>query len=171
MSAEGSAVTRNFVIMGVSGCGKSSIGAAFAQATGAVFMDGDDLHPQSNIAKMAAGEALDDDDRAPWLASVGKCFADHDGALVVGCSALKRSYRDVIRAHARGQVTFLHLSGSRAVIADRMSARSDHFMPLSLLDSQFAALEPLGADENAVTVDIDQAPEMIVRELLGQVAL
>lgn len=156
-----------FIIMGVSGCGKSSIGAAFAAQTGAGFVDGDDLHPAQNIAKMAAGHALDDADRAPWLAAVGQTFAAADLPLVVACSALKRSYRDIIRAHAGGPVAFLHLDGTRDVIAQRMAARQDHFMPTTLLDSQFAALEPLGPDEHGLRVDIDQTPNDIVAELVA----
>lgn len=154
-----------FVVMGVSGCGKSSIGAGFANVIGATFLDGDDLHPQENIDKMAAGTPLDDTDRAPWLARVGALFAKDELPLVIGCSALKRIYRDIIRDAANGPVAFLHLSGSRDVIAGRMAARADHFMPPALLDSQFAALEPPSADEVSVTVDIDQTPEAIVREL------
>lgn len=156
---------RNFVVMGVSGCGKSSIGAGFAARIGADYIDGDDLHPKSNVKRMAAGHPLNDDDRAPWLTEVGKLFAGSDHRLVIGCSALKRQYRDIIRENAAGPVAFLHLSGSRTVIAERMSARSDHFMPLTLLDSQFADLEPPEADEISVTVDIDQTPDAIVGAL------
>lgn len=158
---------QNFVIMGVSGCGKSSIGAGFAQAIGADFADGDDLHPQSNVEKMTAGHPLNDDDRAPWLTKVGMLFAQSDQPLVIGCSALKRQYRDIIRESAAGPVAFLHLSGSRKVIAKRMSARSDHFMPLTLLDSQFADLEPPEADEISVTVDINQTPGAIISRLIA----
>ncbi len=156
-----------FVVMGVSGCGKSSIGAAFAAQIGARFVDGDDLHPDSNIAKMAAGKPLDDADRAPWLAEVGRIFANNALPLVVGCSALKRSYRDIIRDHAGGPVAFLHLQGSKALIADRMVARQDHFMPPALLDSQFATLELPDPDEHAVNVNIDQTPDAIVTELVA----
>jgi gluconokinase len=153
--------------MGVSGCGKSSIGAGFAARILAAFVDGDDLHPAANIAKMAAGIPLDNADRGPWLSAVGQTFADHDLPLVVGCSALKRSYRHIIRTHAGGPVAFLHLAGARDVIASRMAAREDHFMPTALLDSQFAALEAPGPDENAVRVDIDQSPDAIVAELVA----
>lgn len=156
-----------FVVMGVSGCGKSLIGAAFAEQVGAVFVDGDDLHPDANVAKMAAGTPLEDADRAPWLVEVGQSFARHDLPLVIGCSALKRSYRDIICAHAGGSVAFLHLNGSRDVIAARMAARTDHFMPNVLLDSQFATLEPPGGDEIAVRVNIDQTPDAIVAELVA----
>ena len=156
-----------FVIMGVSGCGKSSIGAGFADQIGAEFVDGDNLHPAANIAKMAAGNPLNDMDRAPWLMAVGQSFTKHGLSLVIGCSALKRSYRDIIRAAADGPVAFLHLDGSQHVVAARMAKRTGHFMPAALLDSQFESLEPLGFDERAVRVDIDQRPKAIVAELIA----
>ena len=152
----------SFIVMGVSGCGKSSIGAAFAAQIGATFIDGDDLHPVENITKMAAGTPLDDDDRAPWLVAVGQTFAKNKLPLVVACSALKRSYRDIIRDHAGGPVAFLHLSGTRDVLSARMAARKDHFMPTKLLDSQLATLQTPGADEIAFHVEIDQTPDAIV---------
>jgi gluconokinase len=156
-----------FVVMGVSGCGKTAIGMAFAEAIGARFFDGDDLHPAENVAKMSAGEPLDDDDRRPWLARVAETLRTEKEPVVIGCSALKRRYRDWISQEAAAPVTFLYLSGSRAVITRRMAARTDHFMPLSLLDSQFATLEPPGPDEDAVTVDIDQTRDCIVAALLA----
>lgn len=158
-----------FVVMGVSGCGKSSIGAGFAEQIGANFVDGDDLHPAENVAKMSAGTPLNDDDRAPWLAAVGKTLARQKMPVVIGCSALKRSYRDIIRSNAGGAVTFLFLDGTREVIAARMAQRNDHFMPPSLLDSQFATLEPPEPDESALRVDIDQSPEAIVAELVARI--
>lgn len=141
------------VLMGVAGCGKSSVGAALAPLVGARYLDGDDLHPQSNIDKMKAGIPLTDDDRAPWLAEVGRLLAP-EGRLIVGCSALKRRYRDIIREAAAAPVVFVHLAGSRELIGGRMAARKGHFMPESLLDSQFAALEPPGPDEASVYADI-----------------
>jgi gluconokinase len=159
-------MTERFVIMGVSGCGKSSIGAAFAAAIGGKFIDGDDLHPAANRAKMAAGTPLTDEDRAPWLVKVGQSLRGGTGPIVIGCSALKRRYRDLIRAEAGQPVMFLHLAGSHEVLTKRMAARTGHFMPPSLLDSQLAALEPPTPDERAVTVDIDQTPQAIVAELL-----
>lgn len=156
-----------FVVMGVSGCGKSSIGSAFADQIGARFVDADDLHPESNITKMATGDPLTDDDRAPWLVEVGHQFETAPLPLVIGCSALRRSYRDIIRDHAKGPVAFLHLAGSKALIAGRMAARQDHFMPPALLDSQFETLEPPAADEHAITVTIDQTPDEIVTELVA----
>ena len=153
----------NYVVMGVSGCGKSTVGAAFAAAIAGRFVDGDDLHPPENVVKMSAGQPLTDADRWPWLDRVGAALT---GNVVVGCSALKHAYRDRIRAVA-GPVQFLHLAGSRKVIAARMAARPGHFMPLGLLDSQFAALEPLAKDEDGVTVDIDQPFDAIVAALLS----
>lgn len=148
--------------MGVAGCGKSAVGAALAARLGAAYLDGDDLHPPANIDKMSRGEPLTDDDRWPWLTLVGKKLANPDGILIIGCSALKRRYRDHIRDEAGAPVIFVHLAGTKALIAARMGARSGHFMPKSLIDSQFAALEPPGSDENAITVDIDNRLETIV---------
>lgn len=159
---------QRFVIMGVSGCGKSSIGAAFATAIGGKFVDGDDLHPEANVAKMASGQPLNDEDRAPWLVKVGQTLGAGAGPVVIGCSALKRRYRDVIRAEAGQPVMFLHLAGTRDVLLARMAQRKGHFMPPSLLDSQFAALEPPGLDEAATTVNIDQTPQAIVAQLLRE---
>jgi gluconokinase len=145
-----------YVIMGVAGCGKSSIGRAIATQISAEFIDGDDLHPQANIDKMSAGDALTDEDRAPWLHAVGHSLSNTPAPCIIACSALKKAYRDIIRTSANAPVTFLHLHGSRQVIEDRMSAREGHFMPVSLLDSQFATLEPLDESERHYTVDIDQ---------------
>jgi gluconokinase len=143
------------VVMGVSGSGKSTVGAALAQRLRVPFVDADTLHPSANIAKMAAGEPLDDDDRYPWLERVGDWLAGHRDGGVVSCSALKRKYRDQLRAHCP-RVEFLYLSGSPQLIGGRLAARSGHFMPAALLRSQFDALEPLGADEAGVTVDAGQ---------------
>jgi len=151
--------------MGVAGCGKSAVGAALAARLDATYLDGDDLHPQANIDKMSRGEALTDEDRWPWLTLVGQKLAAPDGILILGCSALKRRYRDHIRKEAGAPVLFVHLAGSRKLIATRMAARAGHFMPASLIDSQFAALEPPGPDENAVTVDIDRPLERIVDDI------
>ena len=160
----------NYIVMGVSGCGKSAIGAGFAAAIGATFIDGDDLHPTANVAKMAAGNPLTDTDRAPWLRDVGLTFTTQTGDTVIGCSALKRAYRDIIRDAANAPVTYLHLHGDKAVIAARMSARKDHFMPPALLDSQFATLQLPDPDETAVTVNIDQTPDAIIAELVAHFA-
>ncbi|WP_257315839.1 gluconokinase [Shinella pollutisoli] len=148
--------------MGVAGCGKSAVGAALAARLGASYLDGDDLHPPANIDKMRRGEPLSDDDRRPWLTLVGERLAKPHGILILGCSALKRRYRDHIRKTAGAPVVFVHLSGTRDLIAARMAARAGHFMPPSLIDSQFDALEPPAADENAMTVDIDAPVEAVV---------
>ena len=161
------ALPQRMVLMGVVGCGKSSVGAALAAQIGASYADGDDLHPPANIAKMTRGEPLTDADRWPWLAAVGQALARGDHRIV-GCSALKRSYRDKITAAAGGPVTFIHLDGSHAVIKRRMEARTGHFMPPSLLVSQFATLEPPAPDEDAVQVDIDQPLPDIVAEIVAQ---
>jgi gluconokinase len=149
--------------MGVSGSGKSTVGAALAQRLGVPFEDADDLHPAANIAKMAAGHALDDDDRRPWLDAVGEWLAEHDASGgVMSCSALKRAYRDQLRGHAP-RLELVHLDGSREVIARRQASRPGHFMPASLLDSQFATLEPLAPEEHGVVIDVDQGIDAIVQ--------
>lgn len=155
-------MSKRIIVMGVAGCGKSSVGEAVAAALGATYLDGDDLHPKANIEKMSAGIPLDDADRAPWLEKVGLRLKDAQGDLLVGCSALKESYRDIIRAAASADVWFLHLNGTRAVIEARMSRREGHFMPVSLLDSQFASLEELNADEAGAAVDINQSFDAVV---------
>lgn len=150
------------VVMGVAGTGKTTVGPLVAEALGVPYAEGDDFHPAANIAKMSAGTPLDDDDRAPWLDAIGDWAHGRAGASgggVVSCSALKRAYRDRLRAAAPGLV-FLHLTGDRELIAGRMAARKGHFMTTRLLDSQFATLEPLGADEAGIAVDV--APEAAV---------
>jgi gluconokinase len=149
------------VVMGVSGSGKSTVGAALAQRLRVPFVDADALHPPANIAKMTAGEPLDDGDRYPWLEKVGEWLAGHRDGGVVSCSALKRKYRDQLRAQCPG-VEFLYLSGSPELIAARLAARSGHFMPAALLRSQLDALEPLGPDEAGVTADAGQGTDTII---------
>ena len=153
---------RKIVVMGVSGCGKSTVGEHLAAELGLEYKDGDELHPQSNIDKMASGQALDDDDRAWWLVQVGKWLRDRDSG-VIACSALKRSYRDLIRTKAPGTI-FVHLHGDYDLLLSRMNSREDHFMPSTLLDSQFATLEPLGEDEEAKGFDIALSVNEIVAE-------
>ncbi len=155
--------------MGVSGSGKSTVGAALAQRLAVPFVDADVLHPPVNIAKMAAGEPLNDDDRYPWLERVGEWLAGHRNGGVASCSALKRKYRDQLRAHCP-RVEFLYLTGSPELIAGRLAARSGHFMPATLLRSQFDALEPLGADEAGVTVDAGQNVGAIVDAFVARSA-
>ncbi len=158
-----------FVVMGVSGCGKSSVGAAVAERLGIGYIDGDDLHPSENVEKMSRGEPLTDADRAPWLVRVGQRLAEIDGPVVIGCSALKRAYRDTIRDNAAESLCFLHLEGSKETLAERMANRSGHFMPASLLESQLATLEPPGPDETAITADIDQPFDKLVDALVAEI--
>ena len=156
------------VVMGVSGSGKSTVGAALAQRLRVPFADADDFHPPANIAKMTAGHPLDDDDRRPWLEAVGTWLAEHDaGGGVMTCSALKRSYRDQLRRHA-ARIVVLHLDGSREVIGRRQASRPGHFMPATLLDSQFDTLEPLAPDERGIVVDVDQSVDAIVQTYVDE---
>ncbi len=156
---------RLFVVMGVSGCGKSTIAAALAQELGAVYIDGDLLHPAGNIDKMSSGTPLTDDDRWPWLDHFATCIAATDGPVVGACSALRRIYREHITRQAGEPVLFVHLAGSRELIAERMAARAGHFMPPSLLDSQFAALEVPDSDEYFISIDISGDTGEIVQQI------
>lgn len=160
---------RLFVVMGVAGCGKSSIGEALANKLGGQFLDGDTYHPPENVAKMSRGEPLTDDDRWPWLKRFAIEMNAREGIVVGGCSALKRVYREAITDAAGESTVFVYLSGSRELISERMGARTGHFMPTSLLDSQFATLEPPADDENAVTIDIDAPIEVIVDRILAAI--
>ncbi|MEV0019352.1 gluconokinase [Streptomyces tendae] len=149
------------VVMGVAGTGKTTIGPLLAARLGVPYAEGDDFHPPANIAKMTAGTPLTDEDRWPWLDAIGGWAYGRAGlGGVVSSSALKRSYRDRLRAAAPG-VVFVHLTGSRELIEDRMSHRQGHFMPTALLDSQFATLQPLEPDESGVAVDVAGTPEEI----------
>jgi carbohydrate kinase (thermoresistant glucokinase family) len=152
------------VVMGVSGCGKSSVGLALAESLDASFIDGDDLHPEANKNLMAAGIPLNDENRWPWLDSVAQALAAGSGT-VIACSALKRSYRQRI-LNGAPNTFFIHLAGSRELLAERMSSRGSHFMPLSLLESQLATLEPLGSDEPGVTFDIALPMQTIVEQAI-----
>ena len=149
------------VVMGVAGTGKTTIGPLLAARLGVPYAEGDDFHPQANIDKMTAGTPLTDEDRWPWLDAIGAWAHDRDGlGGEVSSSALKRGYRDRLRAAAPG-IVFVHLTGDRALIEDRMSHRHGHFMPTALLDSQFATLQPLQADEAGVAVDVSGSPDEI----------
>lgn len=165
--------TTHVVIMGVAGSGKTTVAELLAQKLGWECAEADDFHPASNIAKMTAGTPLTDDDRWPWLRAIRDWIsaADREGrSTIVTCSALKRSYRDVLR-EADGQVFFVHLAGSPQLIADRMTHRSGHFMPPALLPSQFEALEPLQPDEDGVAVQVDATPEEIVETIVTRLRL
>lgn len=152
------------VIMGVAGCGKTTIGQLLAERLGVAYAEADSFHPPANVAKMASGQALDDD-RYPWLTAVADWISARSCAGeggVVSCSALKYRYRDLLR-QAYAKVWFLHLDVDRDLIARRVAGRNDHFMPVSLVDSQFQALEPLRPDEAGAVVDASAAPDDIVQ--------
>ncbi|MEW1954474.1 gluconokinase [Terrabacter sp. NPDC080008] len=154
------------VVMGVSGSGKTTVGAALAQRLRVPFADADDFHPRANIDKMSAGIPLTDDDRRPWLATIATWLTDNAaGGGVASCSALKRSYRDVLAA-AAPQVFFVHLHGDPDVIAARVAGRPGHFMPAALVESQFATLEPLEPGERGAVLDVDQPVDDIVTQSL-----
>ncbi|MEU2601150.1 gluconokinase [Streptomyces hirsutus] len=158
------------VVMGVAGTGKTTIGPLLAARYGVPYAEGDDFHPPANIAKMSAGTPLDDGDRWPWLDAIGEWAHGRAGlGGVVSSSALKRSYRDRLRAAAPG-VVFVHLTGDRALIEDRMSHREGHFMPTALLDSQFATLQPLEPDEAGVAVEVSGSPEEITEQAVAALA-
>ncbi|MXG91933.1 gluconokinase [Nocardioides flavescens] len=156
--------------MGVSGSGKSTVGAALAGRMRVPFEDADDLHPQANIDKMSRGEPLDDSDRFPWLEKIGEWLVAHADGGVIACSALKRRYRDQLRHHC-SEVVFLHLEGGRDLIERRQASRPGHFMPSSLLTSQFSTLEPLAPDERGVVVDVGSSVDQIVEEYVRQARL
>jgi gluconokinase len=161
------------IVMGVSGSGKSTVGEKLASRLGWRFEDGDKFHPASNVAKMRAGHPLTDEDRWPWLQAIADeidrlCVAgDH---AVIGCSALRRAYRDVL-IHGRDDVRLVYLDGTQSLIADRLARRKGHFMPPGLLTSQFDTLEPPGADERPITVSIDAPVEAIVEDAVRQLQL
>ena len=163
---------RRWVVMGVSGCGKSDIGQRLATALGVPFIEGDLWHSPASVTKMAAGIPLTDDDRAAWLATLRDqiAAAQASGAgMVLSCSALKRRYRDVLR-EGDPDLFFVELDGPRALIEERMHARKGHFMPPSLLDSQFRDLAPLQADERGLRVQITGTPAAIMQTILAEVS-
>lgn len=159
------------VIMGVSGSGKSTVAEALAHELGWDFAEGDAMHPESNVAKMAAGIPLDDDDRWPWLEKVATWIREHAESGrpgIVTCSALKHVYRDVLRGP---DVVFVHLRGEAELIGERISHRKGHFMPSTLLASQLATLEPLGDDERHIVVDAGRAPDVEVADIVERLGL
>lgn len=161
------------IVMGVSGSGKTTIGEALARRLGWPYQDADAYHPDSNVAKMRAGQPLTDQDRWPWLRAIAAeidRIADRGDHVVFGCSALKRAYRDVL-VHGRRDVRIVYLDGSRELIARRLAGRKDHFMPAGLLDSQFATLEKPAADERAIIVAIDASVEAIVEAIIGRLSM
>jgi len=154
------------IVMGVSGCGKSSLGRLLAARLGGAFVEGDDYHPPQNVAKMSAGLPLEDDDRWSWLDSVADAIQSRreHGGVVAACSALKRSYRDRLRL--RGSMWFVCLNPQRSVLERRLQQRSGHYMPPSLLDSQLRTLELPQADEGALVLTVDAAPEVLAAAVL-----
>ena len=164
---------RVLVVMGVSGSGKSTVAALIAERLGWIFVDGDSFHTPEHVAKMHAGLALDDQDRAPWLARIAvwirqRLEAGESGVVV--CSALRKAYRDVLAGESRDAVRIVYLDGDRALIAGRLAERHGHFMSPHLLDSQFAILEPPGSDERPIAVGIDDTPEAIAERVVGLLA-
>jgi carbohydrate kinase (thermoresistant glucokinase family) len=153
------------VVMGVTGCGKTTVGAALAESLGIEFIDSDDLHSESNKKKMSSGTPLTDADREPWLQAVSKTLQNHE-SIVVACSALKKSYRSTIISGAP-TTKFVHLNGSQELIFARLSERSHHFMPIGLLDSQFQTLEPLDHTETGKVFEISQPVDQIVNEVIA----
>lgn len=156
------------IVMGVQGCGKSTIGRLLGEETGQPFFDGDDLHSPEAKAKMAAGEPLTDEDREPWLRRIAELIAQEwaqGRAAIVGCSALKRKYRDVLRSTVPS-TRFVHLSGSFEVMSERIGSRNHEYMPTTLLASQFATLEELAADEDGVVISVEFSPQEIVDQAL-----
>jgi gluconokinase len=158
------------IVMGVSGSGKTTVAAMLAGALGVPFLEGDDLHPCANVEKMRSGTPLTDEDRWPWLRAIAARIDQWRAkgkAGVVTCSALKRVYRDILIGD-RPEVRLVYLRGSQQLIHERMAARHEHFMPVGLLDSQFATLQEPGPDERPIVVDVGGTPEQLVAEILRQ---
>lgn len=169
----GSNLPKRLIVMGVTGSGKTTVGALLAGRTGGVFLDGDDYHPAENVAKMSSGTPLDDEDRWPWLDRLSveiEAAVKTRGSVVLACSALRRAYRDRLSGACSEEPLFIHLSGTRDLIGERMASRRDHYMPVGLLDSQIRTLEPIETDEKAVVLRIDAPAEQIVERLLTKLA-
>ena len=170
-------MTTHLVVMGVSGSGKTTVAEGIVERTGWVFAEADAFHPQANIDKMASGTPLTDEDRWPWLRHLGAWMAEHGAKgedTVITCSALKRVYRDVLRAEVEAlgaghRVVFAHLDGSAEIIAARLEGRQGHFMPASLLQSQIDTLEDLEPDEDGVALDLTASPEALVDQVMAMV--
>ena len=162
-------VPHGLVVMGVSSSGKSTLAEAFAKRFGWTYRDGDSFHSPENVAKMRSGTPLTDEDRWPWLQSIADWLAENREAgrhAIVSASALKRAYRDILTGGAPDEVRIVFLDGSRELIGTRMAKRKNHYMPTSLLDSQFATLEPPGPDERPITVSVDATPEEMLDALV-----
>jgi gluconokinase len=158
-----------YIVMGVAGCGKTTIGRLLAGRLSLPFFDADDYHPPENVRRMRDGIALTDSDREPWLGVLAEkiiCWERDHGGAVLACSALRESYRRILAGNNINRICFIHCAGDKELIASRLAARSGHFMPLSLLDSQLAALEP---PEGAITVSIESPPEVIVDTIISHI--
>lgn len=161
------------VVMGVCGTGKTTVGASIAERLGCPFLEGDSFHPPENVEKMRAGFPLDDDDRWPWLERLGRAIGEHaqqNQPVVATCSALKRAYRDRLRLCAGRDIFFIMLDGDRDLLEERMAARTDHYMPPALLESQLAILERPGADETSVSLDVAEKPDQLIARALSAIA-
>lgn len=167
----GTAFRGPVIVMGVSGSGKSSVGILLAKKLGLPYVEGDELHPKSNVEKMSKGTPLTDEDRWPWLDIIGERLAEGaSSGIVITCSALKLIYRDRLRKAAGGKLAFVFLDGSKELLTDRMGHRTGHFMPLSLLETQLATLERPDKEVGVVTVDIDATPEAIAETAAAELA-
>ncbi|MGJ8682640.1 gluconokinase [Paraglaciecola sp.] len=157
-----------YIVMGVSGCGKSTVGSLLADKLGLSFFDADDFHPVENVNKMASGQPLDDNDRAPWLSLLADKIVqwEQNGGAVLACSALKQTYRDLLCSTTNQVVSFIYLHGEKSVLHSRLTSRESHFMPDSLLDSQLQTLE---APTEALTVSIDNTLEQIISQILKDI--
>jgi gluconokinase len=157
------------IVMGVSGAGKTTIATLLAKRLGVAFEDGDSFHPPANVEKMRAGIPLRDEDRVPWLTAIAERIArlqDEGGHVVIACSALRRAYRDLLVRKGRNAMRFVYLKGDSDLIAKRLAGRHGHFMPPTLLDSQFATLEEPAPDENAITISVVEPPHRIVEYIV-----
>ena len=155
-----------FIIMGVSGTGKSTIGKLLAQTLAIPFFDGDDFHSQANIDKMASGQPLNDEDRYGWLSALNQLSIEHqEQGAVIACSALKSSYREILNQNMDNALQFIYLEGSFELVKSRMEKRKSHFMPVELLKSQFETLEP---PENAIIVSIEHSPQALILQIMNK---
>ena len=157
---------RLYIVMGVSGSGKSTVASMLADAVGGIYLDGDDYHPKANIEKMSQGIALTDDDRWPWLELFAQAMAKQSNKTIGACSSLTKSYRKHLTEAAGEPILFIYLDGSKELILERMSSRSNHFMPSSQLDNQFETLEKPDSSERALTIDISGNSEAVLSDLL-----
>ena len=166
-------LARLVVLMGVSGCGKSTVGAALAERLYKPFVDADDFHPKINLEKMSSGIPLDNDDRWPWLECVGEALGEYcrcEGMVICACSALRREYREYLEKVAGEPILFVYLNGSAEIISRRLCLRSDHFMTSELLESQFAILQPPSVEENVLSVDIDISVSKLIDHIYEQIS-